>query len=220
MEKELGMDLALIEYILWAVVSVGILIYFVSFFRRALKNELKDFNFAASSIFLALFFDSVKRLIFPGEIFMIFISNLALSVFTLPLVYHLEKNVIRKTKQIISILIVVLIGLFLAMTIISSFERATMNLFILFPLLLEVGLIIFVYIYLILKGVGEIRKSSTFILTGLLITISMWFVHSQIGRRGPMVMPGIVDIIGILAPLSIFIGLTLSAFGFFKVEEE
>jgi hypothetical protein len=214
------MDFALIEYILWAIVSIGILIYFSIFLRRALKGNLKNFNLAAASIFLALFFDSVKRLIFPGEIIMIFISNLALSIFTLPLVYHLEKTVIRKTKQVISYIVMALIALFIAITIMTSFDRATMNLFVFFPLIFEVGVIVFVYIYLILKGVGEIRKTSTFILIGLIITISMWFVHSQIGRRGPMATAGLVDIVGIVAPLSIFIGLTIAAFGFFRVRGE
>ncbi|MGV9204246.1 MAG: hypothetical protein ACOC44_09560, partial [Promethearchaeia archaeon] len=199
------MDFALIEYILWAIVSIGIVIYFGTFLRRAIKEEdlknLRNFNFAAASIFLALFFDSVKRLIFPGEVLMIFISNLSLSIFTLPLVFHLEKTVIRKTKQIISYLGMALIGLFVIMTIISSFNRDTMNLFILFPLCLELGVIVFVYLYLIFKGVGEIRKTSTFILIGLLITISSWFIHSQIGRRGAINVPiDLINVVGIITP--------------------
>ena len=48
----------------------------------------------------------------------------------------------------------------------------------------------------------------------------MWFVHSQIGRRGALATSGLVDIVGIIAPLSIFIGLAIAAFGFFRAGGE
>ena len=138
------------EYILWTFVSIAILIYFGIFLRRALKGKLRNFNFSAASIFLALFFGSVRRLILPGNIFMIFISNLAFSIFTLPLVYHLENTIISKTKQVISYVIMALIALFIVMTLLSSFERIVMNLFVILPLSFEVTVIFLISPFLLI----------------------------------------------------------------------
>jgi len=208
-----------IELLLWMVVSVVILIFVVLFIYRSSATDLKGFNLAAASVFFALFFDSFKRVILPGNIYMIFFSNVLLALFTVPMVYHLEKYIVRKTHQIVSYISFVLIGIYIVAVLLSNFARDVMNLFILFPLLLELGLISFVYIYLIIKSTGIIRKSSVLIFVGLGLTITFWFLHSQFGRTGSMPQPGLQDLIGIISPICITIGLTIAALGFFKYRQ-
>lgn len=206
----------LVELVLWIGVAFIIALLMIYFLNRAKKEQgkAKGFNLAAASTFMALFFDSIKRVIAPGDIFFIFLSNVAIVVFSIPLVYYLEKNIIRKTKQILSFTSIILIIIYIIIVVSTGFLRQIMNLLIIPPLLLVLGVIAFVYIYLIVKGVGEIRSSSFFIFVGLLLSMGSWAIHSQFGRRGGMEIGALIDIFGIVCPIFIIVGLLITAYGF------
>ncbi len=205
-----------LENLLWLIVGIIIGLYVIIFLRKAHKGDLKKFNIGAASIFFALFFDSVRRLFLPKTEEMIFIGNIVIAVFCLPLLFYVEKNILKHKKNWIAYTSILLIGVFIVGVIISDFDRDTMNLLIIPPYAVEMLTILYVYISLVFKTTGIIRKSSALILVGLAITIVFWFLHGQFGPTGAYPDPALMDIFMYLSPIMILVGLSVAALGFFK----
>ena len=210
-------DPAVVENLLWLVVGIIIGIYVIAFARRGIKGNLKQFNYAAALIFFGLCFGSLRRLIIKDNIYMIFTSNLVLAIFCIPLMKYLEEQILQHKKLYLSYTTIVLVVVYIAAVLITNFEnRNLMNWLILLPYILEIGTIFYVYAYMIKNTTGIIQKSSLLILIGLLVAIAAWMLHAQFGRNGTTPKEGLMNILGIVSPLSILIGLSIAALGFFK----
>ena len=212
-------DYEQIEMLLWVFVSIAIALYTILFIYRAFKKDksARFFNLAAAAIFFSLFFDSFKRIFFQGNIIAIFVANVALVLAMIPMVYYLEKNIIGRTKKILTLLAFIFVMIFIAGAMYFNFEQSIMNLLIMLPLAIEILVIGCSYIYLMVKGAGVLRKASAIIFFGLLIALGFWVIHGQIGRSSPQPMLEFVDLIGILAPSGVIIGFGIAAPGFTMV---
>ncbi len=206
-----------LEQLLWLVVGIIIGLYVIAFIRRGVKGDLKQFNYAAASIFFALCFDSLKRLIMEGNIYMIFTSNIVLAAFCIPLVKFLEEQVLRNKKVYLTYSATSLVILYVVGVLTTRFQnRDIMNWLIILPFALELGTILYVYAFMVKNTTGVIRKSSFLILLGLLVTVVFWALHAQFGRYGTSPNEGLKDLLGILSPVFILVGLSIAALGFFK----
>jgi len=206
-----------LENFLWLIVGIIIGIYVISFARRAMKGNLKQFNYAAALIFFGLCFGSLRRLFLENNIYLIFTSNIVMAVFCIPLMKYLEEQILKHKKLYLTYSTLILIGVYVSGVLLTNFNnRNLMNWLIILPYILELGTIFYVYAYMGKNTTGIIQKSSLLILFGLLIAITFWMLHAQFGRNGTSPRENLKDILGIVSPLSILLGLSTAALGFFK----
>lgn len=217
------MDFITIELILWIVVDIFLFAYFFMFLIKGLKDEGKSGNYfiCVSILFLFIGIQRFLSIIFDffySETIILFFINLCLIVGAIPLLFHLESNII-KTKRILTCIALIMVIIYAIAYLVFNIDRVMMYYFFVPPFIVALGSVGSIYIYLIVKASGNVRQNAILIVIGMVIFILFWFIHSQLGRASPNPDPNIVDIIGIVSPIGYLVGLFVLAFGFFKKRE-
>ncbi|MFO8017185.1 MAG: hypothetical protein R6U96_00995 [Promethearchaeia archaeon] len=194
--------------ILW-IISIGLL--FLAFFLFLMKGreiDLKSskmvfFGYAVFTLFFGLtrifFIFGVRNSEYYDFYTTVgYISSLIGIIFWL---YILETYMITKTKKIFLIVTLITFGIALV-SLIGGADRyiALTMMYTLLPV--SIGVVFFLYIYIIIKGTGAVRKNAAWLLVGLIfITIGNMmdtelFVSSF--PAFPLEIPPVIMIIGIL----------------------
>ncbi len=215
-------DFQKIEFSLWIAVFVIMVILAYYFIKRSKKESVpKTFNEAAGIIFLGLAGMRILTIIYDffdyGEIdFLPFLGNAFLFLGALPLVLYMEKNVIKKTKYILSAVAVAFFIYFIYIAFATNFERSALYFWAIPSFILELFILAIGYLYLIIKSTGSIRTSSILIIIGVFLIISFWVLHRAFGPLGENPLPIIQDYLAIISPIAIICGALITAKGFFS----
>ncbi len=215
------MDFLLIEFILWIIVIIFLFVYFGLFLIKGLKDESKSSRYFFIGVSIFFICTGIQRILsliydfFYAEMSLLFIITLLNIVGIIPLLFHLESSVV-KSKRIISILSVILVIVYIIANFFFGNDRIIMYYFFIPPFLLAVESVGAIYIYLVLKSSGQVRKNALYIIIGLANFLFFWLLHSQMGRASPSPDPNIMDLIGIISPIGLLVGLFFLALGFFK----
>jgi len=133
----------------------------------------------------------------------------------IPFLYHLENSAI-KSKRILSLTTIIMTIVFVIVYIIFGYDRILMYYFYSAPFILGIGSVVAIFLYLIIKGSGQVRKNAIVVFMGLMILFIFWFLHGQFGRAAPAPATDYVDLIGIVSPIGIIVGLCFLALGFLR----
>ncbi len=213
--------MVLIEFSLWICVIIILFISFGLFLLKALKEESKiskQFFFTVSFFFLCIGIQRCLSLLFDffyPSLFILFLISLFMLISAVPFLYHLENSVI-KSKRILSLATLVMIAVYVMIYLLFGYDRILMVYYYAPPFILGIGSVAAIYLYLIIKGSGKVRKNATLIMIGLVNLFVFWFIHGQFGRAAPIPATDFVDIIGILSPIGIIVGLCFLDLGFLK----
>lgn len=195
-----------ISLILWIVSSILMYIGFILYTKKATEIEMKSqkMMFYAHGTF-ALCMGTVRIffiIAFHNYDYYDFYTTLGYVIGIVGLIfwlYTLETYLIKKTKKIFTFISIIILGI----SLLSLFGAATRELaltliWVLLPL--ATGLIIFLYIYLIFKTTGIVRKKVIWLLIGLafifighsmdsdaFVSIAPWF---------PLFIPPIILMVG------------------------
>ncbi|MGV9173147.1 MAG: hypothetical protein ACOC44_14840 [Promethearchaeia archaeon] len=194
--------------ILW-LISFGLLILaFLLFLKKGLETELKSSKmvFYGYGIFCLAF--AITRILFIFGIYnpsyygfytnLGYISALIGIIFWL---YILETYMITGTKKIFLILTLIAFG-FALISLAGAANRyfALTIIFILLPV--SITAIFLLYIYIIIKGTGSVRKKAMWLLGGLILFVIGYMMDSELFISNfsevPLVIPPVIMIVGIL----------------------
>ncbi len=205
------LDIEKAEMSFWVITVVVEYIFAYYFLKRSLtrRDVPKSFNLAASLLFLGLAFTYTLRILndyyelFYQNNVLMFISNIPFLLGTLPIVLYLEKNIIKKTRYIISSLLIISCGVFVVISIISNFDPSTIGFWAAVPT--TIGMIVpsLSYLYIVIKSEAIVRISSIYICIGIILLAF------------PMIVFIGVPISPLFIPLASFIGCLFLAEGFF-----
>lgn len=216
-------DFQKLEFSLWITVFVILIVLTYYFLRRGIIKEdiPKTFNKAAGIIFLGL---ALMRLfsvmydfsdIFYHNPIILFLGNAFLFLGALPLVIYMEKNVIRKSKYVLTILALIFFIIFLYIGVSTGFDRANLYYWAVPPFGIELFILGIGYFYLILKSSGLVRKSTILIIIGVFLIIAFWVLHGFYGPNGQEPIPIVQDYLAIISPVAVICGSLIAAKGFF-----
>ncbi|MHA1149411.1 MAG: hypothetical protein ACTSR8_14335 [Promethearchaeota archaeon] len=211
----------IIELILWICIVIFLFILFGLFLLKGFKEKgsiSKKFFFSVSFFFLCIGIQRCLSIIFDffiASLEILFIINIFMLISAIPFLYHLENSVIN-SKRILSLTTTILVIIFTIVYIIFGYNRILMYYFYTPPFILGIGSVTAIYLYLIIKGSGQIRRNATIVLIGLINMFVFWFLHSQFGRAAPEPAVDYIDLIGIISPIGIVAGLSFLAYGFLK----
>lgn len=205
------LDYQRLELSLWVTTIVFEYIFSYYFIRQSLirRDVPRKFNLAAGIMFLGIALTYSLRILndyydlFYENNVLMFISNIPFIVGTLPIVLYLEKNIIKKTKLVLSSLLIISSIIFIFISIISNFEPSAIEFWVAAPT--AIGLLVpsISYLYLTIKSTGIVRTSSIFITFGIVLLSFPIYVF-----MGLSISPLII-------PLASFVGCLFLAKGFF-----
>ncbi len=199
------------EMSLWVITIVFEYIFSYYFIGRSLtrKDVSRNFNLAAGTMFLGIALTYSLRIlndyydIFYQNNVLMLISNIPFVIGTLPVVLYLEKNILKKTRFLVSSLLIISSIIFVFMSIISNFEPSTIEFWVAPPT--GIGLLVpsIIYLYLMIKSTGIVRRSSIFVCIGIILLAFPVLVF-----LGAPISP-------IIVPLASLVGCLFLAKGFF-----
>jgi hypothetical protein len=216
-------DFQKLEFSLWIAVFVLLIILTYYFLRRGFNKEdiPKTFNKAAGIIFFGL---AMMRLfsilydfsdLFHQNSIILFLGNAFLFLGALPLVMYMEKNVIKKTKYILTLIALILFGIYIYIGISSEYDRIILYYWSVPPFGVELFILAIGYFYLIIKSSGLVRKSTILIVIGVALLITFWVLHGVYGPNGQEPIPIVQDYLAIISPVAVICGSLIAAKGFF-----
>ncbi len=216
-------DFQKLEFGLWISVLVILIILTYYFLDRGSKKEdiPKSFNKAAGIIFLGLALMRLFSILydfsdtFEHNPLILFLGNTFLFLGALPLVLYMERNVIRKTRYLLTLIALIFFLIFIYIGFSTAFERNTLYYWAIPPFGIELFILGIGYFYLILKSSGPIRKSSLLIFIGVFFIIGFWVLHGYYGPNGQEPLLIIQDYLAIISPVAVICGAFIAAKGFF-----
>lgn len=211
------------EFVLWIVADLCMFFYFVIFLlkSRNLERQTRTFYLSVSFLFLLFGLQRLFSIIFDffyKESIFLFLINLFLMTASIPLLLHLENNTI-KSKRVLSYSTLFMVLIYIIASILTGYDRVLIYYFIVPPFALSLGSIVSIYLYLMIKGTGNVRKTAIIIECGIVLITIFWFLHGQLGRGSVYPDPNLIDIIGIICPTGYIFGLLILAYGFFLRKE-
>lgn len=216
-------DFQKLEFSLWVAVFVLLIVLTYYFLRRGFTKEdiPKAFNKAAGIIFLGL---ALMRLLsilydfsdsFHYNSIVLFLGNAFLFLGALPLVVYMEKNVIRKSKYILTLIALIFFIIYIYIGLSTEFDRTILYYWGVPPFGIELFVLAIGYFYLIIKSSGLVRKSTILITIGVTLLITFWVIHGVYGPNGQAPIPIVQDYLAIISPVAVICGSLIAAKGFF-----
>ena len=201
-----------IPLILWLIGFGLYILGFILFFREGKRMELKSqkmANYAYGTFMLGM---GITRIVFIIAIYIPeaydfwttlgYITGLIGLIFWL---YVLETFLVQKTKKIFTIISIIAFGFSsIALFGVISRDLALNIQYILLPF--SIGIILILYIYLIAKTTGTVRRKVEWILIGLFLIAAAQVLDGQTFIEAvptfPLIIPPIIMISGILIFIS------------------
>ena len=193
-----------IGFILTICDAIIFFIFAFIFLKRASKrDDAKKFFMAATILFLGfgirIILGILDLMLNKEFVLIIFLSNMVLFIATIPLCFHVEKTVFKKTKLMLSYSAIALFVVFVVVSIISNFSRPVMYFWVIPPFIIVLFIWAIGYLFLIIKSTGSVRTSSILIFVGSAVIIVIGFLHGIYGTQGQNPIPVFSDYFEIIA---------------------